>query len=118
MIKLGTMKHKDKDGKPLTHPDKNSRKVPMAILFLVLCGFSFYLGRIFCSEKERFVVNDVAKKDESPKGTASGTGPLQIKATSFPECSPDKQDYTPCTDPKVLILFLTLVFDVRKCTCR
>nr|GMD99219.1 probable methyltransferase PMT20 [Ipomoea batatas] len=96
------MKHKDKDGKPLTHPDKRSRKVPVAILFLVLCGFSFYLGRIFCSEKEKFVVNDVGKKDESPQETVSGSGSnaLQIKATSFPECSPDSQDYTPCTDPK------------------
>jgi hypothetical protein len=91
------MKHKD--GKPVSHPDKNSRAVPMAIMFFVLCGFSFYLGGIFCSEKDKIEATDVAKVVSSPK--ESSIAPLQIKSTAFPECSSDYQDYTPCTDPKV-----------------
>lgn len=90
------MKHKD--GKPTFHPDKSSRIVPMTIMFVVLCGFSFYLGGIFCSEKEVFVAKDV-KKFESPK--ESDAAPLQMKSVAFPECGIDYQDYTPCTDPKV-----------------
>ncbi|KAI3453883.1 hypothetical protein Pfo_010546 [Paulownia fortunei] len=90
------MKHKD--GKPNSQPDKNSRTVPMAIMFVVLCGFSFYLGGIFCSEKDRYVTRDISKVVEISKETAAG--PLQIKALTFPECSSDFQDYTPCTDPK------------------
>ncbi|KAK4435556.1 putative methyltransferase PMT20 [Sesamum alatum] len=90
------MKHKE--GKPAVHPDKQSRKVPMAIMFVVLCGFSFYLGGIFCSEKGKYATQEVSKKVESPKETAAGS--LQIKSVTFPECSPDFQDYTPCTDPK------------------
>lgn len=92
------MKHKD--GKPTSQPDKNSRTVPMALMFLVLCGFSFYLGGIFCSEKDKYVTKEVTKAVETSKEKASG--PLQIKAVTFPECSANFQDYTPCTDPKVI----------------
>ncbi|KAK3009404.1 hypothetical protein RJ639_013152 [Escallonia herrerae] len=90
------MKHKD--GKPLFQPDKSSRIVPMTIMFVVLCGFSFYLGGIFCSEKDRYETKDVTRAGESPKETIAG--PLQVKQTAFPECGIDFQDYTPCTDPK------------------
>ncbi|KAB5573793.1 hypothetical protein DKX38_000987 [Salix brachista] len=90
------MKHKD--GKPVSHPDKKSRAVPMAIMFVVLCGFSFYLGGIYCTEKDKIEAKDVAKVVSSSK--ESSTAPLQIKPTAFPECSSDYQDYTPCTDPK------------------
>ncbi|KAI9083934.1 hypothetical protein K1719_034192 [Acacia pycnantha] len=90
------MKHKD--GKPITHPDKNSRPVSMAIMFVVLFGLSFYLGGIFCSEKWKFVTINTQKTAESSKGSA--VAPLQVKSNSFPECSIDYQDYTPCTDPK------------------
>ncbi|KAL3634098.1 Methyltransferase [Castilleja foliolosa] len=89
------MKHKD--GKPINHPDKSSRKVPMALMFVVLCGFSFYLGGIFCSEKDKIVTQDVNKSVEPSNEKASGS--LQIKAVTFPECSSAYQDYTPCTDP-------------------
>ncbi|KAG6780856.1 hypothetical protein POTOM_013735 [Populus tomentosa] len=90
------MKHKD--GKPGSHPDKNSRAFPMAMMFVVLCGLSFYLGGIFCSERNKIEVKDVAKVVSSPK--ESSVAPLQIKSTAFPECSSDYQDYTPCTDPR------------------
>ncbi|XP_047971559.1 probable methyltransferase PMT20 [Salvia hispanica] len=94
------MKHKD--GKPILQHDKNSTKVPMAIMFVVLCGFSFYLGGIFCSEKEKFATNEVAKAVENPKEKAAipAAGALQIKAVKFDECPADFQDYTPCTDPR------------------
>lgn len=95
------MKHKD--GKPINPNDKKSKVVPTAIMFIALCGFSFYLGRIFCSEKERFEAAEVTKKAvESVRETA--VTPLQTKPVSFPECSIDYQDYTPCTDPKVLVV--------------
>ncbi|XP_027079710.1 probable methyltransferase PMT20 [Coffea arabica] len=90
------MKHREKDGKPSSHPDKSSRTVPMAIMFIVLCGFSFYLGGIFCSEKDRY--ETVEDAIESTKSIAAG--PLQINDVSFPECGLDYQDYTPCTDPR------------------
>lgn len=93
------MKHKD--GKPGSQTDKSSRVVPMSIMVVVLCGFSFYLGGIFCSGKERFVIKEVEKPIQSPKESSSS--PLQIKSLTFPECSKEYQDYTPCTDPRVSI---------------
>lgn len=95
---------KNKDGKPTSYPDKGSRTVPMAIMFVVLCGFSFYLGGIFCSEKDRYVAKDITKAVETAKQTAAG--PLKIKAVTFPECGIDYQDYTPCTDPRVFSIGL------------
>lgn len=90
----------DKPGKP---GDKSS-KVPMGIMFVVLCGFSFYLGGILCSEKNGFTRTEevVVKSVESPKKSVST--PVQVKSVSFPQCSADYQDYTPCTDPKVFRL--------------
>ncbi|KAF8033491.1 hypothetical protein BT93_D2177 [Corymbia citriodora subsp. variegata] len=95
------MKYKDKDGKPWTSSDKKTRIVPFTILLIVLCGLSFYLGGIFCSGKYSFKsveVQDVAKSVSSPKESTASS--LQIKSVSFPECSSDYQDYTPCTDPR------------------
>ena len=89
------MKHKD--GK-LIH-DKNPRIVPLTVLLVVLCGFSFYLGKIYCPEKDRIVANDVAKAVPSSKAVVPVS--MQVKSVSFPDCGVDYQDYTPCTDPKV-----------------
>lgn len=94
------MKYKDKDGKPFQQ-DRSSRTVPMAIMFVVLCGFSFYLGGIFCSQKDSFVANNVKDSVESPKATSLGS--MQVKDVSFPDCGIEYQDYTPCTDPKVFL---------------
>lgn len=97
----GTMKYKD--GKPVSQQDKSSRVVPMTIMFIVLCGFSFYLGGIFCSEKNRFDAGDakdVARAVQS--SNELGAGSLQMRSVNFPECSKDYQDYTPCTDPRVI----------------
>ncbi|PPE01992.1 hypothetical protein GOBAR_DD00989 [Gossypium barbadense] len=93
------MKHKD--GKYNSQPEKPFKIVPATLLVIVLCGFSFYLGGIFCSEKSRLEgksVQDVSKTVSSPKEPA--VDPLQIKSMAFPECSADFQDYTPCTDPR------------------
>ncbi|KAH9779271.1 putative methyltransferase PMT21 [Citrus sinensis] len=77
------MKYKDR--KPISpNGDKSPRIVPLTVLFVALRGFSFYLGGIFCSEKNR----DPA------------VAPLQIKSVNFLECSSNYQDYTPCTNPK------------------
>ncbi|KAF2308857.1 hypothetical protein GH714_022021 [Hevea brasiliensis] len=59
------MKHKD--GKPGSQPDRRSRVVLITIMFAVLCGFSFYLGGIFCSERNRIEVKDVTKAVSSPR---------------------------------------------------
>lgn len=96
------MKHKD--GKPIHLNDKNSRVLPMTVMLVMLCGFSFYLGRNFC-ENDRFDADDVTKAVESSRETVAG--PLQTKSISFPECSIDYQDYTPCTDPKVLQVIIS-----------
>lgn len=98
---------KPKDGKPTSQPEKGSSVVAMALLFVVLCSLSFYLGGIFCSQGWRYVTTDVAKALESPKQAA--VSPLQINATSFAECSPDLQDYTPCTDPKVYLITIIML---------
>lgn len=94
------MKHKD--GKPFP-PDKSPRTVPMAIIFLVLCGFSFYLGGIFCSEKNKYVTDDTTEAIDTAQDMATGT--LQAKAVTFSVCSIEYQDYTPCTDPRVIFKF-------------
>lgn len=91
---------KSKEGKPGAYPDKSSRAVPMTLMFIVLCGFSFYLGGIFFSEKNKFTTKIAVQSAQSRKDTA--VSPLQIKPLTFPECGIDYQDYTPCTDPKVL----------------
>lgn len=111
------MKHKD--GKPFP-PDKSPRTVPMAIIFLVLCGFSFYLGGIFCSEKNKYVTDDTTEAIDTTQEMATGT--LQTKAVTFSVCSIEYQDYTPCTDPRVIFKFLliylmvfNLSFDLRFC---
>ncbi|XP_004509540.1 probable methyltransferase PMT21 [Cicer arietinum] len=94
---------KNNEGKLLV--DK-SRVVPVAIIFVVLCGLSFYMGVIFGSEKDNFVSNisqrslDSPKESSSSSSSSSSISSLQIKYISFPECSIDYQDFTPCTDPR------------------
>lgn len=99
---------KYKDGKQAPQGDKSLRLVPMSIMILVLCGCSFYLGGIFCSEKSRFDTKNVASDVQSPK--VSVVTPLQDKRVQFPECSSDYQDYTPCTDPRVLLISMYLCY--------
>lgn len=101
---------KYKDDKPGRQPEKSSRVVSIAISFVVLCGLSFYLGGIFCSEKNKISSVQIGKEVESIDQTVSS--PIQVKSVSFPECSPELQDYTPCTDPKVYDIFQSFFFSL------
>ncbi|KAK1306498.1 putative methyltransferase PMT21 [Acorus calamus] len=89
---------KTKELKPAVHPDRRSRVVPMSLMFIVLCGLSFYLGGIYCSEKGKIFFMEVPKVVRTH--TSVPAAPIQIKAPVISECSIDDQDYTPCTDPK------------------
>ncbi|KAL0327724.1 UNVERIFIED_CONTAM: putative methyltransferase PMT20 [Sesamum angustifolium] len=89
---------KNRDGKPNSQSEKSSRTVHLAIMFVVLCGLSFYLGGIFGSEKNRYNTNDISKVFGVSKESLPCA--LQVKAVNFSQCSPELQDYTPCTDPK------------------
>ncbi|XVF52242.1 hypothetical protein PTKIN_Ptkin05aG0003400 [Pterospermum kingtungense] len=91
---------KDIDEKYHSQPDKGFKIVPATLLVIVLCGFSFYLGGIFCSEKNKLesqTVQDISKAVSPSKEAAANS--RQITSFAFPECSIDYQDYTPCTDP-------------------
>jgi len=99
----------NRDGIPVTQQEK-STIVPMAIILVVLCGFSFYTGIIFCSEKDRLLSIYDQISIGSPKELS--INPLQIKYISFPECSIDFQDYTPCTDPRVMFTDCSPFFHV------
>lgn len=93
-----------KSGKQSSQPEKGtSRILSLTVLFIAFCGFSFYLGGIFCSERDKIEAKDVTrtttKAVASPKEPT--VTPIQIKSVSFPECESEFQDYTPCTDPKV-----------------
>ncbi|EPS73062.1 hypothetical protein M569_01690 [Genlisea aurea] len=82
------MKYKDKPA------EKSSGKVHLVITLVVLCGLSFYLGGTFCRDEKNKQSTQQLTKTVDKK-----TLPLQIKPVAFPECGPDYQDYTPCTDP-------------------
>lgn len=83
---------------------KNSRTVSTALLLIVLCGASFYLGGLFCSQKYKYGMLDFGNVIQSSKEVA--IIPLRIKAVTFPECESSFQDYTPCTDPQVIYISL------------
>ena len=78
----------------------STRILPKTVLLILLCGLSFYLGGLYCG-KNKLQVNDVAKAGSSVDVDNSP----QAKSVSFPECSSDYQDYTPCTDPRVYLIF-------------
>lgn len=104
-----------KNGKQSSQPEKGSSRIlSLSVLFIALCGFSFYLGGIFCSERNKIEAKDVTstttKVVASPKEPT--VSPIQIKSVSFPECGPGFQDYTPCTDPKVSKATLTFIFSI------
>ncbi|KAG6525519.1 probable methyltransferase PMT21 [Zingiber officinale] len=89
---------KNKDPRSEAYIDRSSKIVPATLMLIVLCGFSFYLGGIYCSEKNRYFNMDVVPAIQL-RNKSSATS-LQIDSLEFPECGIDYQDYTPCTDPK------------------
>lgn len=87
------MKYKDEK---YEKAERGSTKIlPKTVLLILLCGLSFYLGGLYCG-KNKLQVNDVAK---------AGSSYNSPQSVSFPECSSDYQDYTPCTDPRVHSVF-------------
>ncbi|XP_078445656.1 putative methyltransferase PMT20 [Wolffia australiana] len=80
--------------------DRSPRVVSLTLIFIALCGFSFYLGGIYYSNKNKILPtsNPLPSVKEAP--VKASIVPLQIKGVHFPVCSKDLQDYTPCTDPK------------------
>ncbi|KAK4252654.1 hypothetical protein QN277_014399 [Acacia crassicarpa] len=90
---------KYKDGKPINLPDKKSKVVSTAILVL-LCGLSFYLGGLYCSNSKDSIFTNTIQKAIMNSPKESSVAPLQIRPITFPECTIDTHDYTPCTDPK------------------
>ncbi|KAI4303463.1 hypothetical protein MLD38_039087 [Melastoma candidum] len=89
-----------KDAKPNKEPDQTSRILSLSLLLIAGCGFSFYLGILFCSnDKDQYAtehLTDIAKAITSLTTTTGETA----SSLDFPECSADYQDYTPCTDPR------------------
>ncbi|CAA0838262.1 Probable methyltransferase PMT21 [Striga hermonthica] len=88
----------NKDGKTDSQQDKSSRALPMAIMIVVLCGFSFYLGAIFGSANDSYPTREIAKAFGASKESVVGSH--RVETVNFTECTSDFQDYTPCTDPR------------------
>jgi hypothetical protein len=95
-----------KEAKPERAAGGRSRAVPVALLLVVLCAFSFYLGGIYSTGRSLLDVNGIVVKGASSSSSASAVAIQKDTNTKavvvFPECPADYQDYTPCTDPKVL----------------
>uniref|UniRef100_A0A7N0U4T1 Methyltransferase n=1 Tax=Kalanchoe fedtschenkoi TaxID=63787 RepID=A0A7N0U4T1_KALFE len=89
---------RQKDGKPGSKQEKTLGVISMTVMFVALCGFSFYLGGIFCSEKNNMRATDAVEAVQSSEDPV--VAPLQIQPVKFNECSSSFQDYTPCTDPR------------------
>ncbi|KAH9320963.1 hypothetical protein KI387_015602 [Taxus chinensis] len=87
---------KDKDFKAGLHSDKSLRVVPVVLMLLSLCAISFYLGGMFCSQKDRFLIED----EISHAAPTVSCSVAEETATTFEECGMEYQDYTPCTDPQ------------------
>ncbi|CAN8231387.1 unnamed protein product [Cochlearia groenlandica] len=88
------MKYKDEK---YEKAEKGSRILPKTVLLILLCGFSFYLGGLYCGKNK--IQQDVSKAGSS-LDVGVDEDSLQAKSVSFSECSSDYQDYTPCTDPR------------------
>lgn len=84
---------KEREGKFSFTSEKTSKILPPVLLVLSLCSFAFYLGGIFCADKD--------PQQSAISGTdlkVAGCQP-QAKITKFKECNITLQDLTPCTDP-------------------
>lgn len=92
---------KGHSGKGAVRSVKNSLKISPIFIFVTICGFAFYLGKLFCSENKISLNDSKIDKDVF-------IAPLRITPVEFPECGMEYQDYTPCTDPKVYRLILIL----------
>lgn len=88
-----------------------SRAVPVTLVVVVLCAFSFYLGGIYSTGRSlldsiqpaptALLALGAATTTRRPSDDGQARPALaSTAAVAFPECPADYQDYTPCTDPK------------------
>jgi SAM-dependent methyltransferase len=90
-----------------------SRAVPVALVVIVLCAFSFYLGGVYSTGRSLLDAIQPAPtlltlgttaaatdRHSSDQPHPATTSTAVAVAVAFPECPADFQDYTPCTDPK------------------
>ena len=91
-------KMKGRDEKVHGSTEKMSKLFPPALLLLSLCGFSFYLGGMFCSQED--ATRDQYNGVEVDKKFANCQFHVKPLA-NFKECNISLQDLTPCTDPHV-----------------
>jgi len=88
---------KGNSGKGAARSAKSSFKISPIFLFMTVCVFAFYLGKLYCAEKEIFSGNSQIVK--SNNDAIVFVAPLRIEPVEFQECGMEYQDYTPCTDP-------------------
>ena len=89
---------REKDGKVASSEHKMSKMLPLALMVFSMCSLFFYLGTIFCSDKDLGSWNIESRSAES--NIESNCRP-RIHVTDFEACNISLQDYTPCTDPTV-----------------
>jgi SAM-dependent methyltransferase len=82
-----------------------SRAVPVALVVIVLCAFSFYLGGIYSTGRSLLDAIQPAPPlltlaTTTTTSVSSSSSSKAAAVVAFPECPADLQDYTPCTDPK------------------
>ena len=92
---------KERDVKDHAPSEKMSKHLPPALILMSLCAFTFYLGGLFCAEK------DITTVDQYDKVAVNKNCQPQVNPSSFQECNISLQDLTPCTDPNVQIFPLT-----------
>lgn len=88
------MKDKEYKDKPAMHQDRSLKLVPVGVMLLALCAISFYLGGLFCKDRNNFFLDERVPEKDAAIACKEET------AIAFQECSIEYQDYTPCTDPK------------------
>ncbi|RLN18483.1 putative methyltransferase PMT21 [Panicum miliaceum] len=86
------------------------RAVPVALLVILLCAFSFYLGGVYSTGRSLLdsiqpaptllTLGTTAAQQSSALAQPAQSTTTAVAAVSFPECPADFQDYTPCTDPR------------------
>lgn len=86
---------KERDGKAIFGSEKMLKIVPPALMVLSFCALSFYLGGIFCSNKDRVLM----QSEFSGSDVKLTSCQSQVKPDNFKECNISFQDLTPCMDP-------------------
>eukprot|EP00249_Psilotum_nudum_P001994 c14801_g1_i3 orf=431-2257(+) len=88
-------KMKEREGKLGYVVEKVLKLLPLGLLLLSLCAFSFYLGSIFCSDKGKLLIQGDFLTNEVKLGSCMPT-----KYAKFEECNYTMHAITPCMDPQ------------------